>query len=250
VNDAKLAAQLVREAGQLAASMLADGVQVDRKSSVSDIVTAADHAAEEHVVARLRVERPDDGLIGEEGTNLPGARTWFIDPVDGTYNFASGLPTWCSAIALVDADGAVVSAIYQPSTDELWVGGRARPTTLNGMPVERLADRRLADVSVSSYLHPTTLPDEDVRLPLLNAIAGAATVRMLGSGSVELAAVAGGRLGAYVQYDSHPWDWHPGSTLVTAAGGVSSVVRHRGHSWHIAGAASLVAEITDRLTSV
>ena len=242
-DDFELAASLVREAGTLAASMLAEGLTTQHKTSVSDVVSAADHAAEELVVSRLRSERPEDGVVGEEGADRPGARTWFVDPVDGTYNFLSGIPVWCAAVALTDPDGLVLGAVYQPSTNELWVGGRDRPTTLNGEPVAGLADRPLADLSLASYLHPTTLPDDGARIPLLRTMGGAATVRMLGSGSVEMASIASGRLGAFVQADSKDWDWLPGRALIEAAGGASAVVTAHGHRWHVASNRQAVDEI-------
>ena len=242
LSDLDLAAELVQQAGRLAAAMLADGVTEQRKTSVSDVVTAADHAAEALVVRLLTEHRPEDGLVGEEGAARDGDRTWFIDPVDGTYNFVSGLPYWCSAVALRDADGVVLGAVYHPFADELWLGGRDHPTTCNGVPVTPLADAPLSQLSIASYLHPATLPDAGAREPLLAVIAAAATVRMLGSGSIELASVAGGRLGAWVQHDSLDWDWLPGVALVTAAGGVVDVVEHRGHRWHLAGNAVAVAE--------
>jgi myo-inositol-1(or 4)-monophosphatase len=242
VDDFELAAALVRDAGELAARMLRDGLTTEHKTSISDVVSAADRAAEELIVSRLRADRPDDGIVGEEGADHPGHRTWFVDPVDGTYNFLSGLPLWCAAVALTDDDGAVLGAVYHPAADELWLGGRDRPTTCNGVPVAPLTDQPLAHVSVSSYLHPDTLPDESARLPLLRAIQGAATVRMLGSGSIELALIAGGRLGAWVQIDSMDWDWLPGSTLVQAAGGAAEVFEQGGHRWHIAGSSQAVRE--------
>src|SRR5689334_22320070 len=181
--------------------MLADGLRTERKTSVSDVVSAADRAAEELIARRLEAERPRDGVVGEEGTSRAGERTWYVDPVDGTYNFLSGLPLWCSALALVQDDEPVLGAVYQPVTDELWIGGRAWRTTLNGEPVPHLEDKPLSQVSVATYLHPTTLPDDSVRDPLAQVVQNAATVRMLGSGSIELASVASGRLGVYVQYD-------------------------------------------------
>jgi len=246
-TDLELASSLVRDAGELADRMRQSGVGIDYKSSISDIVTAADHAAEQLVVARLLTERPDDGLVGEEGSDVPGKRTWYIDPVDGTYNFAAGLPTWCSALALVDGDTQITGSVFQPPTGELWLGGIDWATTCNGDPVAPIADARLAEVSVASYLHPTTLPDDDVRIPLLHAIEPAATVRMLGSGSVELAAVAAGRLGAFIQYDCLAWDWFPGSTLVEAAGGTIRVVELHGHRWNLAGTERVVDELHQRL---
>ena len=256
-DDLSLAAELVREAGQLATRMLAEGLETRHKTSVSDVVSAADHAAEDLIVRRLRAERPDDGLVGEEGTAEPssaaGSRTWFIDPVDGTYNFLSGLPYWCSAIALAERAepggelAPILGAVYHPFADELWLGGRDHPTSRNGVPVAPLRDVALSQLSVASYLHPATLSDDGAREPLHAAIRGAATVRMLGSGSIELASVAAGRLGAWVQHDSLDWDWLPGVALVTAAGGVTEVLHHRGHRWHLAGNRRAVADIRSAL---
>lgn len=88
-DDAQLAAAVVRDAGQLALRMRPAGVRAHAKTSASDVVTAADLAAEELVVARLGSERPVDGIVGEEGSEREGTsgRTWVIDPVDGTFNF-------------------------------------------------------------------------------------------------------------------------------------------------------------------
>jgi myo-inositol-1(or 4)-monophosphatase len=240
VDDLALAADLVHDAGDLAARMLRDGLTVQHKTSISDVVSAADHAAEELVVNRLRIERPDDGIVGEEGTADAGSgRTWYVDPVDGTYNFLSGLPTWCAAIALDD----ILGAVYHPAADELWAGGPDFGTTCNGGQLDPLADRPFAEVSLATYLHPTTLADDNVRVPLLRVMQGSATVRMLGSGSVELAAIAAGRIGASVQIDSLPWDWLPGAALVRGVGGAADVVEVNGRRWHVAGAQQVVAEI-------
>lgn len=258
-DDFALAAELVVDAGRLAAQMLAGGLTSHRKTTVSDIVTAADHDAEKLIVGRLRAERPEDGIVGEEGTNDAStgadARTWFVDPVDGTYNFAAGLSPWCAALALRhggppdpgDAGGLILGAVYEPVTELLSVGGPGRVTTVNGAAVTPLTDRPLTHCSLATYLHPTTLTDDGVRNPLLRVWTGAATVRMLGSGSVELAAIAGGRLGAYVQTDCLDWDWLPGAALVEAAGGATSVFDHNGHRWHVAGNGQVVEEIVGLL---
>lgn len=249
VDDLVLAAALVRDAGDLAARMLREGLSVERKTSISDIVTSADHAAEELIGSRLRDERPHDGIVGEEGTARAGARTWFVDPIDGTYNYASGVPIWCAALALADDAGPVLGAVYHPAADELWLGGRDHPTTCNGVPVEPLTDLPLAEVSLASYLHPTTLPDVEIRDPLLRALQSAATVRTFGSGSIELSWIAGGRLGGFLQYDSLPWDWLPGAALVRAAGGAADVVEAQGHRWHVAGNRRTVADLAGLITA-
>lgn len=249
-DDFALAADLVRDAGELAARMLREGLDVEHKSSISDVVSDADRAAEDLVVARLRQARPEDGIVGEEGTTDAGEhRTWFIDPVDGTYNFLHGLPTWCSALALAPcAEGdPLLGAVHHPAAGELWVGGAHHPTRLNGSRLPPLEDKPLAEISLATYLHPTRLSDESLREPALRAMTGAATVRMLGSGSVELAAVASGRLGAWLQANSLPWDWLPGAALVQAAGGATAVAEAHGHRWHVAGPRRAVDEIVARL---
>ena len=242
ITDSDVAASLVKEAGTLAAAMLADGLDTHHKTSISDVVSAADHAAEELVVRRLTQWRPDDGLVGEEGASRPGERTWYIDPVDGTYNFLSRLPYWCSAVGLGDADGPLLGAVYYPACDELWVGGRERPTTLNGAPVPRLVDRPLAEVSVATYFHPAQMADAH-RLGVWRSVVGeAATVRVLGSASVDLAGVATGRVGLFLQTNLNPWDWYPGAALVLGAGGAAEVVEFDGNRWLIAGNAQAVSE--------
>lgn len=245
-EDLDLAAQLVRDAGRLAASMLAEGLETHHKTSISDVVSDADHAAEKLISERLIKQRPHDGLVGEEGARRPGERTWYIDPVDGTYNFLSKLGIWCSAVGLTDADGLVLGAIYHPVADELWVGGRGHRTACNGVAVDELADAPLADVSIGSYLPPARLTTDRIGelAPLLNAISGAATVRVIGSGSIELASVAGGRIGASLHAGTLPWDWIPGAALVEAAGGVARVIEWAGQSWYVAGNAQTVEEIT------
>ena len=243
MDDLSLAERLVRDAGALATRMLSDGLTTHYKTSVSDVVSAADHAAEELVVTRLTEERPDDGLVGEEGAQSPGTRTWYIDPVDGTYNFLSGIPYWCSALALVDERGPVLGAVYYPAVDELWLGGRDHPTTCNGREVPRLVDAPMSQISVCTHLQPAKIRDELRRERLLAALRPAATMRMLGSSSIDLSYVAGGRLGLFLQAQCLPWDWFPGAALVLAAGGAAEVVEQDGLLWHVAGNAQAVAEV-------
>jgi len=107
----------------------------------------------------------------------------------------------------------------------------------------------LSRLSLASYLHPPRLADPAIREPTLALIGGAATVRMLGSGSVELAQLASGRLGAWAELDCPDWDWLPGAALVRAAGGSAEVLRHRGHRWHLAGNRQAVADIRRLITS-
>lgn len=248
-SDMELAAALVQEAGALAAQMRYEGLTVSRKTSISDVVSDADHAAEALIVGRLGQLRPRDGVLGEEGAASPGERTWVIDPVDGTYNFVSGLPAWCSALALTAGDDLLVGAIYQPTTDELWLGGPAHPTTVNGIAVGPMVDRELAEVAFSTYLHPPRLTQRRILEPIMTVLSRAATVRMIGSGSVELAAIAAGRLGVWLHADTQPWDWLPGAALVRAAGGTAEVFFHGAQRWHLAGPPTAVRQAKELVLS-
>ena len=109
-GDAHLAQALVYNAGRLAWRLREMGVDVEQKTSISDVVTDADRAAERFVAGVLEAVRPEDGILGEEGAarESQSGRTWVIDPVDGTYNFSSGSDYWCSALALADATGAQI----------------------------------------------------------------------------------------------------------------------------------------------
>lgn len=268
-DDARLAAELVTAAGTLAREMREQGVESTRKTSVSDVVTDADHAAEALVVQRLADERPEDGIVGEEGAARASSsgRTWVIDPVDGTYNFVHGLPWWCSALALRDESDVLLGAVCHPfapsgtsratrtntSADHnphlgVWVGGPGLPTTSNGQQVAPIEDRSLAAISAATYLHPTWLSRPEVAAAWQRAARLPATIRMLGSGSMDLSAVADGRIGIWFQHSVPAWDWLPGSALVRGAGGEARQVEAGGVTWSIAGPRTAVAEVAAALT--
>lgn len=250
-SDVALAASLVREAGLLARSMRSAGVSAARKTSVSDIVTEADRAAEELIRKRLAAERPDDGVLGEEGTAVSSAsgRTWVVDPVDGTYNYAAGLDWWCSAIALRSLEDVLLGAIHQPEHDAVVVGGPSLPATRDGVPLVPLVDRPLATSCVTTYLHPPFFGDfgDEVGEAFARVIAGAATLRMLGSGSRDAVAIATGQLHLSCQHSVPPWDWLPGSAIIRGLGGAAVQVEAGGVVWSLAGAPTAVDEAVRRL---
>lgn len=248
VDDAELAAHLVREAGALAAAMLRDGLDAETKTNLSDIVTAADHEAEAQVVATLRRERPDDSIVGEEGADHEGTsgRTWVIDPVDGTYNFHRGLEWWCSAVALTDGDDLVLGAVHHPASGDAFVGGPGLNSTRNGEPLARLDDRPLAESCATTYLHPPFYEGE-IGAAFARAVSGVATLRMMGSGTMDAVAIAQGRCDVLFQHSVPDWDRLPGAALIRGVGGESRVVHAAGVDWHVAGVPSAVADICARL---
>ena len=114
------------------------------KSGPADFVTASDRAAEASIAAVLAHRRPEDGLLGEEGTcdrlGATGLR-WVVDPLDGTANYIYGFPFWCVSIACEDADGTVAGVVFDPVRDELFSAARGQPALRNGAVIERRAGR-------------------------------------------------------------------------------------------------------------
>lgn len=252
-DDVTLARDLVVEAAALAAGIRVGGeLETRTKANVSDLVTAADLAAEELVVARLDRERPEDGLLGEEGTAREGTsgRRWVIDPVDGTYNFATDSDYWCSAIALAEGDRVLLGAVAHHGSGTVLVGGPGVPTTINGDPVRQIEDAPLAALGVATYAHPSFIGSGPGFDSWARAAALPATIRMLGSGSMDLVGVATGRLGAWFQHSTPDWDWLPGTALVTGAGGLAERLEVDGLVWSIAGPPTAVREIADALRGV
>lgn len=261
LDDYQLAEALVREAGTLALLMRQAGLEGRQKTSVSDVVTAADHAAEAYVLEQLQRCRPDDGILGEEGAAVAGSsgRTWVIDPVDGTYNFLHGSTYWCSAIALKDSSGVLLGAIFQPEEDKLWLGGTSRHATLNGEQLATFRDGNaggpgrshipLSELGAATYIHPTWLADPMCAMPWHAAATSAAALRMFGSGSCDLGRVADGAVGCWFQHSCPEWDWLPGQAIVLAAGGAADVVRVNGLDWFLAGGTTAVRELRAALES-
>lgn len=248
-SDAHLAQALVYNAGRLAWRLREQGITTESKTSVSDVVTEADHAAEQFVSGVLAAVREDDGIVGEEGTERPSksGRTWHIDPVDGTYNFASGSDYFCSALSLSDGDGVIMGAVHRPAMGYTWFGGRDFPTSRDGKDVALLTDHPASQASLATYLHPTSMATPEIRDAWQGVVEKFATLRMLGAGSIDLASVADGTWSAWIQHSVADWDWLPGKALVEAAGGTAIKVEAGGVEWCVAGNKQVVAEIEELL---
>ena len=259
LSDADLAAALVRGAADIALRMRESGLSAVEKTSVSDVVTAADTAAESYVLWQLRRCRPDDSILGEEGAAHAGSsgRTWVVDPVDGTFNFFSVSTYWCSALALTgtaDPDAlqdaeVLIGAIYQPQENRLWLGGTLQAATLNGLPIHADPRQDVAQLCAGTYIHPSWLAQPNAGGPWHAAAMLPASLRMFGSGSCDLGRVAQAELGAWFQHSCPAWDWLPGKGIVRAAGGDTAVVRVNGLDWFVAGPAGAVAQLGAALQS-
>jgi myo-inositol-1(or 4)-monophosphatase len=214
MTDRALAERLVRLAGSVAVELRGGPAGV--KGLATDVVTEADVRAEAAMVELLRAERPDDGVLGEEGAAVAGARRWLLDPVDGTLNYARGLPAWCSAACVLDGGGdALASAVFDPVAGELFSAARGAGSPVTGTPV-------IGDAIVATFVD-VRRRDPAVAAGVERVLRRVGALRAVGCGTLELAWVAAGRLDGWVQADVEPWDWHPGALLVAEAGGCARV---------------------------
>jgi myo-inositol-1(or 4)-monophosphatase len=184
------------------------------------MVTEFDRASESLIVGALRTERPDDAIVGEEGTadeGVSGIR-WLIDPIDGTTNFLYGLPGFAVSIAAVDGDGGLAGAVYVPATHELFSAGRGAGATLNGDPIvcSTTDDLSTALVATGFSYHPDRREAQMARLTEM--IGRIRDIRRFGAAAGDLCYVAAGRLDAYFEEHLGPWDLAAGELIAREAG--------------------------------
>ena len=185
------------------------------------MVSDADREAEAALVELLERERPEDGLLGEEGASREGSsgRRWVIDPLDGTTNYLWGYPTWCVSVGLEDESGGVVGVVHDPVREETFAAERGGGTRLNGQPVRVRDEGDLANALLATgfgYEASVRAAQAEV---LLRALPAVRDIRRGGSAALDLAWVAAGRLDGYFERGGNPWDWSAGSLLVLEAGG-------------------------------
>ncbi len=210
------------EAAALVRRHAASPVSVaDRKTSHTDVVTAADHAAEELLGRRLRELRPGDGFLGEEGGRRPSETgiTWVVDPIDGTVNFLYGIPQYAVCVAAVDDDEiSLAGVVVDVPRGEVYSAARGQGSTLDGValsvrPVAPMTER-LVITGFQYQKRIRELQGDAVRL-LLSRVRD---VRRQGSAALDLCSVAAGRADAYVEEGLHLWDRAAASLVAEEAG--------------------------------
>jgi myo-inositol-1(or 4)-monophosphatase len=223
------ASKIAREAGALLREFYRKGVETEYKGDV-DLVTEADRRSEKLIVERLHSVYPDHGIFGEEGTrsHIESEFRWYIDPLDGTTNFAHGFPVFCVSMGLEHRPASIASAadgeliagiIYDPLRDELFTTEKGKGAYLNGTPIHvsktpDLAEALIATGFPSSKRHAS--PNIHFYQEFTLRSHG---VRRAGSAALDLAYTACGRVDAYWEFNLNPWDTSAGALLVTEAGG-------------------------------
>ncbi len=217
----EVALELAHEAGTLlAAGRLAGSFLVESKSTPTDIVTEMDRAAEAHITAALAWLRPDDGMLGEEGTDTAGTSgvRWVVDPLDGTVNYLYDLGGWAVSIAAQVAGRSIAGVVHVPSAGETFAATLGGGATCNG--------RRLhcaPAVEVNRALIATGFGYDPRRRAhqaevLLHVLPAVRDIRRHGACAVDLCALAAGRVDAYFERGVNPWDFAAGGLIAAEAG--------------------------------
>jgi myo-inositol-1(or 4)-monophosphatase len=229
------ASVIAREAGGQLREFFAQGVETEYKGDV-DLVTVADRTVEKLIRTRLGEQFPEHGVYGEEGTRerMEGEFRWYVDPLDGTTNFAHGFPQFCVSMGLEQRrgleqraqglgpgqDGVLVAGvIYDPMRDELYTAERGKGARLNGKPIHVSRIPVLAEALVSTGF-PSRKRHSSPNIHFYHEFTlRSHGVRRAGSAALDLAFVASGRLEAFWEFNLNPWDTAAGVLLVEEAGG-------------------------------
>jgi myo-inositol-1(or 4)-monophosphatase len=220
--ERRVAVDAARAAGRLLRDELSGTRRIEFKGSPTNLVTEMDQRAEREIVTRLRASFPDDAILAEEGGAARGrsGRRWIVDPLDGTTNYAHGLPIFGVSIGLQAEGRVILGVVYDPTRDELYVAERGRGATLNDAPIAVSATSSL-DASLLVTGFPYNIRETaDTNLDEYAAFSvRARAVRRLGSAVLDLAYVASGRFDAFWELRLSAWDVAAGSLLVEEAGG-------------------------------
>jgi myo-inositol-1(or 4)-monophosphatase len=224
---------IAREAGALLMSYFDRHIKIEYKGDV-DLVTAADRASEKLIAERLGARWPEHGIFGEEGTRTEtnAEFRWYVDPLDGTTNFAHGYPVFCVSIALARRDHELeVGVLYDPTRNELFAAERGRGATLNGNLIHVSKTTRLAE-SILGTGFPSHKRHKNPNIHFYQQITlRSHGVRRAGSAALDLANVAAGRFDGFWEFNLNPWDTAAGVLIVQEAGG--KVTRFDGASFRL-----------------
>jgi len=216
------AIEAVVAAGELQMKHFGGEVRVDKKGDI-DLVTEIDVEVERGFRAMIAERFPDHQVLADElggGSDIPRGPCWVFDPIDGTTNYAHGLPIFCASLAL-ELDGAAeVAAVYDPTRRELFTAERGGGAFLNGRPLRVSGATELVDAMLVTWFPYDVHQRVDEIVGLFGAFVGKArAVRRLGSAAIDLCYVAAGRMDGFWESDLKPWDIAAGLLIVEQAGG-------------------------------
>jgi myo-inositol-1(or 4)-monophosphatase len=225
------AIEIAHEAGSLLRYYFERHVSFELKGDF-DLVTEADRASEKLIVERLKAHFPTHGIMAEEGGGHESASEyrWYVDPLDGTTNFAHGYPVYNVTLGLEKAGELIAGVIFDPNRDELFTCEKGSGAFLNARRIHVSRANKLNE-SLFSTGFPTRRRHLSVNIHFYHQLAMASHgVRRGGAAAIDLAYVACGRLDGFWEFGLHPWDMAAGKLLVEEAGGICRDMRNHTHT--------------------
>ncbi|MFH0762421.1 MAG: inositol monophosphatase family protein [Candidatus Omnitrophota bacterium] len=223
MNYLDIAIKAARVAGKIHKKYFNSSLKVKTKSSSFDLLTVADTEAEDAAVSLIKRYCPDHNFLAEERRyqKTDSEYTWIIDPLDGTNNFASGMPIFCASVALMHKGRILAGAVYDVTRDELFYARQGKGAYLNGRRIRvNSADTLKRSLLITGFYYSRseemvrTL--ETIRRFFLKHILG---LRRLGAAALDLCYIACGRAAGFWEFELSPWDFAAGKLIVEEAGG-------------------------------
>ncbi len=216
-----VALEIASEATGLMCAGFRAGVAVHKKDAI-DLLTEYDLRVEDHIRRRLRAAFPEHAIVGEEGERQPldGRPVWYVDPIDGTTNYAHGHPFFAVSIALWDNGEGRLGVVSAPALGVTWAAERGGGATRNGRPCRVSERAELSDaLCATGFPYDRWTSDEDNLRELAAFLKRVRGVRRCGSAAIDLCLVADGTYDLYWEQKLNPWDLCAGAVIVEAAGG-------------------------------
>jgi myo-inositol-1(or 4)-monophosphatase len=220
------AAEIAREAGALIAELASQPLEIKYKRR-SDLVTVADRRSEALIVRHLRQRFPDHAIVAEEGGNHQSSSDycWYVDPLDGTTNYAHGFPVYCVTLGLAYRGEVIAGVVFDPTRNDMFTAERGAGAFLNG---ERLHVSPIGDLSEGLVAtgFPPFATNHDLNVQFYFRFTELSHgIRRAGSAAIDLCYVAAGRFEGFWELKLNPWDKAAGTLMVTEAGGRVGDVR-------------------------
>jgi myo-inositol-1(or 4)-monophosphatase len=222
------AVEIARESGALLAELFTQPMEITYKRR-SDLVTAADRRSEALIVEQLRRHFPEHGIVAEEGGghSAPSEYCWYVDPLDGTTNFAHGFPMFCVTLGLACRGEVIAGVVYDPTRNDLYTAERGGGAYLNGRRLQVSRTEKLSEGLVATGFPPFAT-NHDLNIKFYFRFTELSHgIRRCGSAALDLCSVAAGRFDGFWELKLNPWDKAAGSLLVTEAGGRMSDIQGR-----------------------
>jgi len=215
--------EVAREAGALLMKYFHQRVKIEYKGD-ADLVTEADRSSEKLILERIRANWPAHDVVGEEGSRVDTGADyrWYVDPLDGTTNFAHSFPVFCVSLGLAFRGERKAAVVYDPTRDELFAAERGRGAFLNGEKIEVSKTPKLAQSLVGTGF-PSHKRHKNPNIYFYHQLTlRSHGVRRAGSAALDLASVACGRLDGFWEFNLNAWDTAAGTLIVEEAGGTVS----------------------------